>query len=105
MMLANHNNVYNKFTLFVGDAMAEGSGQSANGRKFTTRDYDNDIWPQNCAVRFHGAWWYKDCHQANLNGKYLNGTHDSFADGVNWYPFKGYHESLKTTEMKIRGQV
>ena len=105
MMLTNHNNVYNKFTLFVGDAMAEDSGQSANGRKFSTFDYDNDTWPQNCAVSFHGAWWYKNCHNANLNGKYLNGPHDSRADGVNWYQFKGHYESLKTTEMKIRGQV
>ena len=95
----------NKWILFVGDALTEGSSQSANGRKFTTRDYDNDIWSQNCAVRFHGAWWYKNCHNANLNGKYFNGSHGSFANGVNWKQFKGHHESLKTTEMKIRGQV
>ena len=85
--------------------MGAGSGQSSNGQEFTTRDYDHDEWPQNCAVRFHGAWWYKNCHNANLNGKYLNGTHDSYADGVNWFQFKGLKESLKTTEMKIRGQV
>ena len=49
-----------------------------------------------------GAWWYNQCHYSNLNGQYLAGHHDSNADGVNWYNFKGYKYSLKTSEMKVR---
>ncbi|XP_042214336.1 fibrinogen C domain-containing protein 1-B-like [Homarus americanus] len=86
---------------YTGDA---GDGFSdTNGNMFTTKDYDVDIDDnRNCAVSFKGAWWYKSCHHSNLNGQYHRGNHTSFADGVNWEPFRGYHYSLKTTEMKIR---
>ena len=73
-----------------------------SGTPFSTYDQDNDSWDQNCAVTYKGAWWYKACHVANLNGQYLSGSHASFADGVDWQPFKGYHYSLKYTSMKIR---
>ena len=105
-MVTNHDTVYNEFILFVGDGMADGADQSANGREFSTLDYDHDILSNEpCADLYQGAWWYRKCHNANLNGQYLNGTHESYADGINWYPFKGFYESLKTTDMKIRGQV
>ena len=81
----------------TGDSMS-----LCNEQQFTTRDYDHDSWPHNCAIRFHGAWWYKACHLSNLNGDYLNGTHASYADGVNWKTFKDYHNSMKATEMKFR---
>jgi hypothetical protein len=73
--------------------------------KFTTKDKDEDITPNNCAVTYKGAWWYESCHHSNLNGLYLKGTHSSNADGVNWHAFKGYNYSLKFSEMKIRPQV
>lgn len=72
------------------------------GMPFTTKDSDNDHHKQNCAVLFKGAWWYNACHQSNLNGYYYLGKHKSYADGVNWYHWMGYHYSLKKTEMKIR---
>ena len=70
---------------------------------FTTRDQENDDYmDHNCAIKFKGAWWYRWCHRSNLNGLYLRGSHSSSADGVNWFQWKGYHYSLKRTEMKIR---
>jgi len=79
-----------------------GESLPKKGTKFSTVDSDNDAWSKNCAKRFQGAWWYSACHNSNLNGLYLEGEHESFGNGVNWYHWKGYHYSLKKTEMKMR---
>jgi ficolin len=89
-----------KYTGTAGDSFS-----SHSGMKFTTKDKDEDTWPNNCAVTYKGAWWYENCHRSNLNGLYLKGTHSSSADGVNWYAFKGHSYSLKFSEMKVRPQV
>ena len=74
-----------------------------NNAPFSTYDRDNDELPlENCAVTYHGAWWYKGCHNSNLNGLYLNGHHTSFANGVNWYTWKGFYYSLHIVQMKVR---
>ena len=74
-----------------------------SGRRFSSKDVDNDAWDINsCAKKFKGAWWYVFCHKANLNGQYLRGAHTSYADGIEWYTWKGYNYSLKSVEMKIR---
>ncbi|GFV68638.1 techylectin-5A [Trichonephila clavipes] len=94
-----------KYTLHINDYSGD-AGDSMISRSdnmmFTTKDQKNDKFDDNCAVAFKGAWWHNACHDANLNGLYHRGTHDSFADGVNWRSWRGYHESLDTTEMKIR---
>lgn len=74
----------------------------SSGRKFTAFDNDQDTWPGNCAVKFEGAWWYKGCHEANLNGRYLSGPHATFANGINWKACWGHYYSVKTTVMKLR---
>ncbi|XP_061394541.1 ficolin-1-like [Musca vetustissima] len=81
----------------AGDAMSAHLGQ-----KFSTYDQDNDAYEKGCANEFTGAWWYNKCHQSNLNGRYLKGTTKEYAQGVNWYQFKGHHYSLKFVEMTIR---
>ncbi|CAC5425667.1 unnamed protein product [Mytilus coruscus] len=37
-----------------------------NGRKFSTKERDNDIWANNCAAR-DGAWWHRACSNSMLN--------------------------------------
>ncbi|XP_013386765.1 fibrinogen C domain-containing protein 1-like [Lingula anatina] len=93
-----------KYQLTVGVYSGNAGDSLSNhkGQPFTTKDRDNDADGRNCAQTFKGAWWYKSCHASNLNGLYHLGDHGSFADGVNWYTFKGQHHSLKTTEMKVR---
>ena len=68
-----------------------------NGMSFTTYDRDNDQRSnENCAEQFEGAWWYKSCYYANLNGIYLPG-----GSGANWYHFNNQHAGLKYIEMKM----
>ena len=85
------------YLLFTGDSLAY-----HRGYKFTTRDQDNDLAINSCAVVHKGAWWHGNCHLSNLNGAYLRGNHSSYADGVGWKTWTGYHYSLRFTEMKIR---
>ena len=82
----------------AGDSFAR-----QNTMRFSTKDVDNDGWRGiNCAAKYYGAWWFKNCHYSNLNARYLHGNHTSFNDGVNWDTWKGEYYSLKKTEMKIR---
>ena len=72
------------------------------GRKFSTFDQDNDRHATaSCAVSFKGAWWYYACHDSNLNGHYYSGSHASYADGVEWSSWTGYHYALGFIETKF----
>ena len=70
---------------------------------FTTYDRDNDQSASvlNCAEQYKGAWWYKRCYYANLNGLYLPGQSNSMS--ARWHHFAGF-ESLKYIEMKMELQ-
>ena len=72
-----------------------------NGRKFTTKDNDNDrTGSGNCAITFKGGWWYNTCYDSNLNGLYIGRVSDDYK-GIIWKHWRG-PTSLKFSEMKIR---
>jgi len=85
------------YVVCVGDSL-----KSHVGQMFSTRDQDNDVWENACAVSFKGAWWYMDCHDSNLNGAYLAGPTSTYADSIVWQAWRGDHYSLRFTQMKIR---
>ena len=71
-----------------------------NQSYFSTKDNDNDDgYRENCAQRWTGAWWYKQCHRSNLNGVYWS---SESAKGVNWYNWKGHEVSLTGTRMMVK---
>ncbi|XP_037698375.1 tenascin-X isoform X6 [Choloepus didactylus] len=78
----------------AGDSMSYHSGSV-----FSARDRDPNNLLISCAVSYRGAWWYKNCHYANLNGLY-GSTVDH--QGVSWYTWKGFEFSVPFTEMKLR---
>ena len=90
-----------KYRLEVGSYSGTAGDSLAyhNKMAFSTKDRDNDIYSRNCAVIGTGAWWYKSCHNVNLNGKYLGNKYDSRA--ARWHLFRR-DLSLKFTEMKLR---
>ncbi|XP_057284350.1 microfibril-associated glycoprotein 4-like [Pezoporus wallicus] len=110
---------YGSFALAPGAVSAEEDGYSLHvqgfrdggagdalsyhhGQKFSTFDRDQDLFAQSCAALSSGAWWFRSCHLSNLNGFYLGGAHLSYGNGLNWARWKGFHYSLKRSEMKIR---
>ncbi|XP_045397706.1 tenascin-X [Lemur catta] len=78
----------------AGDSMSYHSGSV-----FSARDRDPNNLLISCAVSYRGAWWYRNCHYANLNGLY-GSTVDH--QGVSWYSWKGFEFSVPFTEMKLR---
>ncbi|WAR29940.1 FBCDB-like protein, partial [Mya arenaria] len=70
-----------------------------DGMAFTTYDHDMDQSSvSNCANDYHGAWWYKSCYNANLNGQYfVPGTHNG--TGITYNSFK-FLISLKENALK-----
>ena len=80
------------------------TGNQHNGKKFTTKDKDNDDSTSNCATNFNGGWWFGDCRNTNLNGKYYNveSIPGGSNDGISWEPWYGLDKSLKTIVMAVR---
>ncbi|XP_067112422.1 tenascin [Osmerus mordax] len=79
----------------AGDSMSYHSDQP-----FSTKDYNPNRWSITvCAMSYRGGWWYKNCHEANLNGLY--GVIENH-QGVIWTAWKGNDFSIPFTEMKFR---
>uniref|UniRef100_A0AAG5DKA9 Fibrinogen C-terminal domain-containing protein n=2 Tax=Anopheles atroparvus TaxID=41427 RepID=A0AAG5DKA9_ANOAO len=97
-----------KYNLTIGKYSGT-AGEDAlsyhNGMKFSTFDQDNDKSDDiNCAENRYGAWWFSNCANCHLNGKYRRkGEHlNTDYQGVLWYQWKGYGYSLKSTKMMLR---
>ncbi|XP_075168081.1 microfibril-associated glycoprotein 4-like [Haematobia irritans] len=88
-----------KYEGTAGDALSY-----HNGGKFSTKDRDNDDQQKiSCAQKFGGGWWYRACHESNLNGQYVHSDHDlCYASGIHWKGFHSRWYSLKFAEMKVR---
>ncbi|XP_063447243.1 fibrinogen-like protein A [Mytilus trossulus] len=112
------NGGYAKYSKFsVGNASTqyklEVGGYSGNlgnvyglqhniGGKFSTKDRDNDLFPQrDCANGYTGAWWYKTCTYVNLNGQYIQGGQLTLK-GITWYAWKSSWYSMKSSVMMLR---
>uniref|UniRef100_H2YI41 Fibrinogen C-terminal domain-containing protein n=1 Tax=Ciona savignyi TaxID=51511 RepID=H2YI41_CIOSA len=92
-----------KYSLNVSDYFGT-AGDSLtyhHGHPFTTKDVDNDSSSGNCAVRYHGAWWYNNCRDSNLNGEYLK-CQTTSVQAASWRNFHGRKYSMKFIEMKFR---
>ncbi|XP_038067013.1 fibrinogen C domain-containing protein 1-like [Patiria miniata] len=95
------------FTNERGDA--GDSLKKHNGEPFSTRDVDNDDSLENCAQKFHGGWWYRECNgnkfKSNLNGLYYNNATVDDYMGIQWVTWKGKQVSLKRCEMMTRRKL
>ncbi|XP_021427695.2 tenascin isoform X2 [Oncorhynchus mykiss] len=110
---AGDESVFAKYSTFTVDTVRRNyalkvSGYSGtagdsmsyhNGRMFSTRDRDPAPFITRCAMSYRGGWWYKNCHQANLNGLYDTSVNHQ---GLIWTAWKGKDYSVPFTEMKLR---
>ena len=72
------------------------------GTMFSTRDKDNDMRSENCAIHRKGGWWYPMCfwgHDANPNG--LWGTSHPLRGHMSWYSLTGMN-AVQGTHLKIK---
>ena len=80
------------------------SGDSLGYHKdkaLSTKDADHS--GGKCTVKYQGAWWFRNCHYANLNGRYIKEKEKvPSGDGIQWRKFTGLYGSLKAVNMKMR---
>ena len=96
--------VTTNYTITVsGYSGTVGGSALPNNVQFTTFDADHDRYDSgNCAISYHGAWWYTACHGANLNGiYYTTNPTPTYAKGICWNSYKTYYESMKVSEMRM----
>ena len=75
------------------------------GMKFSTVDKDQDIWSRgSCAAAKGAGWWYRDCSESLLTGKYLKKDDPAVnsAVGIYWFTFHGHGYSFKEAKMMVR---
>ena len=90
---------------YKSKSTAEDSLLSHNMRPFSTYDRDNDSHGEHCAQTYGSGWWYHDCFDSQLTGKWRKGGKDEDkTDGIVWEEWTGDTYSLKTAIMAIRSK-
>ncbi|EEC17148.1 conserved hypothetical protein, partial [Ixodes scapularis] len=87
------------------DALSYHNGEKFTIKKSMTQPPDKD----KCSDRLSGGWWFKECNEANLNGRKFKNPSQLPSTlktlGITWH-IKGNEESYKyiydSVEMKIR---
>ena len=100
----------NNYTLRVSEASEDSSAGDSlhyhSGKQFSTPDRDNDqSLVSNCAQRFSSGWWFGNCHDSLLNGRYYDTgvlANQEVPDGIMWETWVTDQESLKSSFMAIR---
>nr|XP_045582807.1 techylectin-5A-like isoform X2 [Procambarus clarkii] len=85
-----------QYTGNAGDAM-----KSHDNMYFTTSDRDNDSHSStNCAVSYHGGFWYHGCHTASPTSLFLEKQKST--KGLTWNTWYSDRTTLKAVTFKIR---
>ncbi|KAH8345543.1 hypothetical protein KR084_008889, partial [Drosophila pseudotakahashii] len=71
-------------------------------KKFSTAERDNDNSKVNCALYNSGGWWFDNCLDSSLNGKYTKKSNREHNKGIHWTRWHDYYTSLTYVEMMIR---
>ncbi|XP_040067808.1 ficolin-1-like [Ixodes scapularis] len=83
------------------DALSYHNGEKFTIKKSMTRTPDKD----KCSDRLSGGWWFKECNEANLNGRKFTYTSQTKALGITWHikdKEESYEYIYEKVEMKIR---
>ncbi|XP_033114759.1 ficolin-1-like isoform X1 [Anneissia japonica] len=97
------------YRLRVGNYTASQSNiddslKSQNNACFSTRDMDNDNkgGGYNCATVYSGAWWFVECFESHLNGRFSPTVpNQSGNEGIVWRNGENFLQS-RFSEMKIQ---
>uniref|UniRef100_A0A8C5KNE6 Fibrinogen C-terminal domain-containing protein n=1 Tax=Jaculus jaculus TaxID=51337 RepID=A0A8C5KNE6_JACJA len=94
-----------QYQLVVGKFLEGTAGDSLSSHNegyFSTYDADHDSSGGNCAVTVHGAWWYKACYAANLNGRYAASEATAHKYGIDWASGRGVGHPYRKVRMMLR---
>lgn len=83
--------------------------ESHTEQPFSTHDRDHDNrYYDNCADLYHGAWWFGNCFDSHLNGRYYRTpNHDDYfrRDGIQWNSLHLYSSLMKSDIMVAPAEV